>query len=89
MTANEKAFLIGLERLSRETGIVIDGCGCCGSPRMKAVSDMPPEAGYAFGAGQCDVAWVSPDDAYDWEHDSQKIVKGDRFLGAADAEGRE
>ena len=75
MTDNEKAFLIGLEKLTRETGIIISGCGCCGSPTLHAESDMPPEAGYAFGAGYCEVAWVSPHDEYDWEHYRDKIVK--------------
>ena len=36
MTKSEKfeAFRVGLEKLTRETGVVIGGCGCCGSPSL-------------------------------------------------------
>ena len=74
MTAKEKAFLIGLERLTRETGIVISGCGCCGSPTLNEVSELPSEAGYAYGVGSCDVAWVTPKVASDWERYRDNIV---------------
>jgi hypothetical protein len=29
-----KRFLDGLTKLTRETGVVISGCGCCGSPYL-------------------------------------------------------
>lgn len=32
MTDAEKKFLEGLTKLTLETGVVIGGCGCCGSP---------------------------------------------------------
>lgn len=32
MNKQEQAFIEGLTKLTRETGIVIAGCGCCGSP---------------------------------------------------------
>ena len=83
MKDNERAFLIGLEKLSRKTGIVISGCGCCGSPTLDAVRDMPPEAGYAFGAGNPDVAWVSPLDSYDWDNFREKIVKANAEISDA------
>jgi hypothetical protein len=74
MTDKEKAFLVGLEKLTRETGIVISGCGCCGSPALDECSDLPTDAGYGFGyAGQ--VAWISPNDEYDWEKYRANVVK--------------
>jgi hypothetical protein len=41
MTTAEKfeKFREGLERLSRKTGVVIGGCGCCGwSPALFEIS---------------------------------------------------
>jgi hypothetical protein len=32
MTEKEKAFLDELTELSKKHGLIIDGCGCCGSP---------------------------------------------------------
>ena len=71
---SERAFLIGLEKLSRETGIEIAGCGCCGSPFLVPLKpeSMSPEAGY----GDDDrVLWVSPDDEYVWLKCRHTIVK--------------
>jgi hypothetical protein len=75
MTDNERAFLIGLEKLTRETGVAIGGCGCCGSPSLFTVIDIPPEAGYAHNAGECEVRWISPHDDVYWEEYREKIVK--------------
>lgn len=33
-------FLTELRRLSEETGLVIAGCGCCGSPSIKDISGL-------------------------------------------------
>jgi len=33
-TEKEKAFLMDLEDISRKHGIIIEGCGCCGSPGL-------------------------------------------------------
>jgi hypothetical protein len=36
-------FLRGLEALTAETGIYIDGCGCCGSPSFNKYDlETPP-----------------------------------------------
>lgn len=73
----EKEFLIGLEKLTRETGIIIGGCGCCGSPSLDEASDAElsdPDAGYGYGyAGE--VSWISHADSYDWERFSDSIVR--------------
>ena len=74
MTDNEKAFLIGLEKLTRETGIRICGCGCCGSPYMAEAEISSEKSGYGFGyAGE--VSWLDPKDDYYWEKYSESIVK--------------
>ncbi len=54
-------FLIGLARLTRETGVVIGGCGCCGSPYLDArePGQMEERAGYGYGFSD-EVAWISP-----------------------------
>lgn len=52
MTQSEKfkAFLDGLERLSRETGVIIGGCGCCGSPGLceMTAENSSAENGYLY-----------------------------------------
>lgn len=73
MTENEKKFIIGLEKLSRETGIVIAGCGCCGSPYLSDLEGDEPESGYGCSGG-ADVSWLSPEN-YHWEEYKHTIVK--------------
>jgi len=74
LTDAKKSFMVGLEKLSRETGIVIWGCGCCNSPEMLEDADMSKLAGYGFGDnGQ--LKWITPADVYDWAHYSDTIIK--------------
>lgn len=77
----ERAFLAGLEKLTRETGIAITGCGCCDSPFMYdlAAGDLAPEAGYSCNRHGGNVSWVcrDPDNPARWEEDRQWIVKAD------------
>jgi len=72
-----RKFLIGLEKLSRETGVTIGGCGCCGSPYlatdMDDMSDM--RAGYVGSSGS-EVNWLSPTSA-GWEDEKDNVVKGE------------
>lgn len=56
MTTAEKfeEFREGLERLSRRTGVVIGGCGCCGwSPALFEISaeENSLEKGYVYKNG--------------------------------------
>lgn len=73
----ERRFLVGLAKLTRETGIGICGCGCCGSPYL---SRMTPDeladkrAGYAKADH---VQWVSPSDKFAWDEYSDIIVRED------------
>jgi hypothetical protein len=77
VNSQEQAFLVGLEKLTRETGIVISGCGCCGSPSLDTVTkeELSDEsAGYGFGyAGE--VTWISRNDKYSWDKFSKSIAK--------------
>jgi hypothetical protein len=77
ITEQEKAFIRGLEKLTRETGIVIHGCGCCDSPSLYSIEKekIPTEAGYCFGAYPGgEVQWMKPADYY-WEKHKTKIVR--------------
>lgn len=67
MTHEETAFLIALTELSRKHGIVVTGCGCCGSPSLRKLepSQMVPDAGYGANDGS-DVQWLAPGD-YEWK----------------------
>lgn len=60
MDAQKRKFLIGLEKLSRETGVIIAGCGCCGSPWLDTIDPQTEfeEAGYGSDR-LSEVAWIS------------------------------
>ena len=45
MEQNEKKFLIGLRKLTLETGIAIDSCGCCSGPHL---IDVSTEGDYCY-----------------------------------------
>ena len=72
ITENEKEFLIGLAELTRKTGIVIGGCGCCGSPFLNKVEITGDQCGYAY---MDYVEWIDPSDPYDWKNKSCNIVR--------------
>ena len=78
MNDKEKAFMIGLEKLTRETGIEISGCGCwnCRAPFLSNLDDkeLVPEAGYGFGVTG-EILWIAPSDRYSWREFSTSIVK--------------
>jgi hypothetical protein len=49
LTDKEQEFLLGLEELTRRTGVAITACGCCESPFLIDVSDAAnPQAGYDY-----------------------------------------
>ena len=72
MTNNEKKFILGLEKLTRETGIAIHGCGCCGSPFLREV-EVSKDSGYS--AEDCEnISWADPKDDF-WDYLKDNIVK--------------
>ena len=77
MQQQEIDFLVGLAKLTRETGIAISGCGCCGSPSIEVLSAeelADPRAGYGYGyAGE--VSWLAPSNQYRWERFAGSIVR--------------
>ncbi|MDY6893928.1 MAG: hypothetical protein SVO01_00695 [Thermotogota bacterium] len=76
MTEKEKAFLIGLRKLSFETGIVICGCGCCGSPYLEERNDLSLDAGYIVDDGTDFVRWIDKKyDSFHWEKEKNRIIK--------------
>lgn len=77
MNDKEKQFIIGLEKLTRETGIAIGGCGCCGSPYLYKVETITRnESGYSITEGD-NVTWIDPADEVGWNLYKDKIVKED------------
>jgi hypothetical protein len=85
----EREFLIGLTELTRRTGVVIGGCGCCGSPFIDEVKHTAtvddPLAGYGYGFSG-GVHWISPTDNYDWENYADSIVRAsENEVGERDA----
>ena len=53
MNDAEKEFLRGLTKLTKKTGIAINGCGCCGSPSLTNVKSIKGE--YIFEEDGYDV----------------------------------
>lgn len=72
-TEKEREFLIGLEALTRKTGIRVFGCGCCGSPSLDTADITSEKSGY--GQGFADVTWIDESDSYDWKEYGENIVK--------------
>lgn len=73
-------FLIGLTKLTRETGIIISGCGCCGSPRISNTGADEAIDDHRSGYGRVykgKVEWISPADKDKWEEYSAYIGIGD------------
>lgn len=71
-TEKQQAFLRELTELSRKHGIIITGCGCCGSPGMDDQDCSDPQAGYGTD-GTSEIAWIIPG-SYNWERSKGTIV---------------
>lgn len=80
LTDAELVFILGLEKLTRETGVAIAGCGCCDSPSLCDVTpdQLAPESGYGCDRDGGNVNWYSfdPKMPHRWEDDRKLIVKG-------------
>ena len=66
-TKEEQKFLDGLAKLSRETGIIVAGCGCCGSPYLLSKKEDPElvDLGeeYAYRDGRAgEIEWRTEED---------------------------
>ncbi len=74
-TDRRRAFLLALTELTKEHGVAIGGCGCCGSPWLDDDADVSDDrAGYAYDGN---LLWVTPSDRHDWREYSDKIVRAD------------
>jgi hypothetical protein len=84
MNKQKQAFLIGLEKLTRETGVIITGHDYQLYPdepclRMATKEELDPRAGYA---SEWTTQWIYPDgsypypaDKFSWERAANGIVK--------------
>ena len=62
--AQRRDFLEGLTKLTRETGVEIAGCGCCGSPFLMPLSEDESGPSWRYGEpinGVSEVAWMEGD----------------------------
>jgi len=73
VTEQERQFLIGLEKLTRETGVCIYGCSDCGSPWLGEPDISDDRSGYAYLDGF--VQWVAPSNKWDWKRYGDTVVK--------------
>jgi len=74
MEDNKREFIIRLEKLTRETGVSIGGCGCCGSPFLRELKkeELHDSAGYSYGD---QVIWVSKMYMDEWDEHHKGIIK--------------
>lgn len=88
MTDTEKAFyafISGLEKLTRETGIAITGCGCCGSPYLSEINNLGGNDGYACELVRVEgevvevekMEWITEHDNARWVDESKHIIRGE------------
>jgi hypothetical protein len=76
LNEKEREFIIGLNELTRKTGIAVGGCGCCSSPFLieLATDELGDGAGYGSDYAS-EVQWISPVNKYDWEEYKDTIYK--------------
>ena len=60
VTAEDQAFLDELTLLTKKHGIVIAGCGCCGSPFLYDLLKREERGRYEAKKHRVDVEWVVP-----------------------------
>ena len=76
LTEAQRKFLLGLTELTRETGVGVGGCGCCGSPFLVKAKFTSSESGYGLTDGLYEtVEWLDPTESYSWEKWRDRIVK--------------
>ena len=61
MTRAEREFLDDLTQLSRNHGVTIGGCGCCGSPFF-GETDKAHTGAYIVGTGASDLEFMTEED---------------------------
>lgn len=72
-TEKESAFLAELTELSKKHGIIVTGCGCCGSPSLHMQDCSNDQSGYGRDSS-CDFAWVEPG-SYEFDKYKNTIQK--------------
>jgi len=79
------AFLCDLEEISRKHGIVIGGCGCCGSPFMNAMGRKTEgQCCYASFMNGSDIKWMTKTEAEDLEIRNQSSGLADPVMLRSD-----
>jgi hypothetical protein len=77
----EAAFLEGLRVLTLQTGVVIGGCGCCGSPSLGALAEGEGDSFYRREPyGEEKVEWISPREVAEEERRREAYKRSEAYM---------
>jgi len=72
-----EAFLKDLTELSEKHGVIIGGCGCCGSPRLEEFDDINEDHPFEVTGGWYEVDDYDTPDCLRWVNNDEVQAKID------------
>lgn len=66
-------FLVEITELSRKYRVLINGCGCCGSPSLEALPASGKYYKMKDGSGYGELKWFESDKDVEWAKDDIEV----------------